>query len=610
MKTLKSKMKMIYIFLIVIIAVVGIIASYNVYRLSGEIDGLMTNNYKSIVAANKMIACINAQDKAINQYICFNNKNAIDNIYTNNDEFYKWINIEKNNITEVGEKEISQKASDEYINFIKLFSELQQYEKNHTRNEVIEYYNFSITPVVNNLKSDLSKMTEINEKAMFSGRNNLKINAQRTVYFILIISAAAAIVGLSISMFYTNKILSPICLLMETIKSVKEGEINKQAPVVYEDEVGMLAREFNNMTSRLYEFTQSTTGKLLSERNKFLSIMKSISDPLIVLDESYKIQFINNASANIFNINEEDAENKHFLEVIRNMQIYDYIFYTVNNSVFNNEKVIKFIVSDYTYFFNITVTVVRNRESKVDAIVVLLKNITELKQLEKTRIDFISTVSHELKTPLTSIMMGVGLMADENVGDINEKQRDLLNTIRDEVEKLTDLVSNLLKISQMQSGKTAYNIKSYYISEIIDNCISNYIGQAENKGIKISNTINKELPNIMVDQEKITWVLNNLVSNAIKYTCSDGQILLGANVKDGKMNVFVEDTGEGIPKEYQKKIFEKFVKVNGFDSDFVSSGLGLSIAKGIVEAHGGEISCESEVGIGSRFTFTLPLEEK
>lgn len=609
MKTLKSKIEFIYIFLIAIIAVVGIIAGYNVYKLSGEIDGLMTNNYKSVVAANKMAAYINSQDNAILQYIFLSNKNSTDNIYKSNSEFYKWLNIEKNNVTEYGEKNISDKVNDEYINLMKKLSSIEEYKSTHSTHDTIVLYNSSVLPEVSKIKSYLNQIIEINEKAMFNGRNNVKSNAERTVYLILIISAAGAIAGLSVSMFSTNKVLKPIYLLTETIKSVREGEINKQAPVINEDEIGMLAQEFNNMTSRLYEFEKSNAGKLLSERNRSLAIVKSISDPLIVLDESYKVQLINDSSENIFNIKEENVINRHFLEVIRKMDIYDYIFNVVNNKISSNGKIMSFKVNDVNYFFNVTVTVVRDKEYGIDSIVVLLKNITELKQLEKVKADFIATISHELKTPLTSMMMGIGLMLDSNVGSINEKQKDLLLTIKEEIEKLTELVTNLLKVSQMQSQQMAYDIKPYAIEEIIDNCIDNYRAQAENKNIKVCTSIKNDLPMILADAEKVTWVLNNLMSNSIKYTNSQGEILLGAYMKNGKMNIFVKDTGEGIPKEYQKKVFEKFVKVNEFNSDFTSSGLGLSIAKDIVESHGGKIWCDSEVGVGSTFTFTLPVEE-
>jgi len=607
-KTLKGKMITINVFLILVIILVGLVASFNVYKLSGKIDGLITNNYKSIDAVNNMNNSIDAQDKAILQYIEFQKKSSIDNIYNGNKEFYKWLNIQQNNITEVGEKGISENIDAEYLMFVKSFSKLQDYEKDHTNNETLQFYDSNVSPRVDKVKKALASLSSINQEAMFSKRNDTKLNAQRVLYLILSLSAIATVLGLIISMFYTNKSLKPIYLLTETIKSVKEGEINKQAPVINEDEIGMLAKEFNNMTSRLYEFEQSSTGNLLSERNKSIAIVKSISDPLIVLDASYKIQLLNASSENIFGVLEQNVRSSHFLETIRNMEIYDYIFSVVNNNITDNEKIISLEVNDNTYYFNSIVTVVRDKDDKISDIVVLLKNITEFKQLEKIRTDFIATISHEFKTPLTSIMMGVGLLLDKNIGVINEKQRNLMDTIKEEVEKLTDLVSNLLKLSKIQSDRAVYDIKPFSINEIIDACIKNYSVQAENSEIHLYKSIKKELPKVVVDEEKVTWVLNNLVSNALKYTSAIGKIEIGAFVDGDKMKVYVRDNGKGIPKEYQKKIFEKFVKVSGFDTEFLSSGIGLSIAKGIVEAHGGTIYCESESGKGSIFTFTLPIE--
>nr|WP_281418682.1 ATP-binding protein [Clostridium frigoris] len=444
---------------------------------------------------------------------------------------------------------------------------------------------------------------------MFKGRDNTKSNSLSVLYFILAISFIAAISGLIISLIYTNKFLNPINLLMETIKSVKEGQINKQAPIINSDEIGMLAKEFNNMTSRLYEFEQSTTGKLILERNKSIAIVKSITDPLIVLDASYKVQLLNNSGENIFGVLEQNIINSNYLETIRNMELYDYIFCVVDNKVTDTEKIISFHLNDRTYFFNVLVTIVNDKDDKINAIVVLLKNITEYKELEKVRTDFIATISHEFKTPLTSIMMGVGLLLEKNIGVINEKQEELLDAIKEETEKLTDLVSNLLKLSKIQSNQAVYDIRPYSITKIALDCVKNYEMQAKNKGIILDNSIKEELPNVVVDKEKIIWVLNNLVSNALKYTNAGGKIIIGAIINGDKMKVFVKDNGKGIPREYHERIFEKFVKISAYDTEFLSSGIGLSIAKGIVEAHGGIIYCESEVNKGSNFTFTLPLEK-
>ena len=608
-KTLKGKISTNNVFLVLVIVMIGLLSSFNVYRLSGEIDGLITNNYKSINAATNMTEAIETQDKAILEYISFQNKSSIDTIYNSNEKFYKWLNMEKNNITEVGEENVANKISDDYLLFVKSFSKLQDYQSTHSGNENIKFYNLRVSTLVVNVKDDLVTLTKINEKAMFNGRNNAKSNAVNAMYLILLISSMAAISGLIISLICTNKSLRPIYLLTRTIKSVKEGALNKQAPIINEDEIGMLAKEFNKMTSRLYEFEQSTTGKLLSERNKSIAIVKSITDPLIVLDASYKIQLLNDSGENIFGVLEQNIINSHFLETIGNMELYDYIFLVVNNKGTNAEKIINFQVNEKTYFFNIIVTVVNDKENKTNGIVVLLKNITEYKQLEKVRTDFIATISHEFKTPLTSIMMGIGLILEKNVGTINEKQEELLDTIKEETEKLTVLVSDLLKLSKIQSDQAVYNIKPYPITNIVGECVKNYLAQAKNNGIILENSIKEELPDVVVDEAKITWVLNNLVSNALKYTNSGGKIVIDAFIAGEKMKVFVKDNGKGIPREYHERIFERFVKISAYDTEFLSSGIGLSIAKEIVEAHGGTIYCESEVSKGSTFIFTLPVEK-
>jgi PAS domain S-box-containing protein len=608
-KTLKSKIAFIYIFLVLIIAMIGVISGFNMYRLGRSIDGLMTDNYKSISVINDMLNSIEAEDKAILQCILFQNKSAVDSFYNNNDEFYKSLNIEENNITEAGEKELVEKINKAYINILESFSELQDYQINHSINETIDHYNNNVTPNINKVKQDLKTLTTLNEKAMFGSKDKVKINAHVSLYIILIISAAAVFLGLFISMVYTNKSLRPIYLLTETIKSVKEGEMNKQAPVIYEDEIGMLAKEFNSMTKRLHEFEQSTMGNLLAEKNKSIAIVKSISDPLIVLDSNYKITLLNKSFENLFGVKEEKVINNHFLDVIRNKEFNEYISNFDINNISSNDKIINLELKNKTYYFSPTITVVRNREEKIKDVIVFLKNVTEFKELENIRTDFIATISHEFKTPLTSIMMGAGLMLDRNIGLLNEKQKKILDTIKEEVQKLTDLVNNLLKLSRIQSDRAIFDIKPCAIEDIIRSSINNYHEEAEINKVKLYSIIEEGLALVYADSEKITWVLNNLISNALRYTSQGDQIIIGAHVEDDNMKVYVQDTGKGIPIEYQERIFEKFVKINSYSAKFITTGLGLFISKEIVEAHGGIISCESKIDEGSIFTFSLPLEK-
>lgn len=606
-KTLKSKITAINVFLILIITMIGSISCYNVYKLSRSIDGLMTDNYKSIAASNYMLHCIEEQDKSILKYINSLNSKDLDSFYSQNNEFYKWFDIERNNVTETGEKEIVEKINKDYTIFYKIMPELQSFGNNNRQLEAINFYNETAMPKVNNTKKDLKDLSAINEKAMFNSKNKTKANAEMSLYIILSASLIAAVFGLIISIYCTNKSLKPVYLLTETIKSVKEGELYKQAPVINDDEIGMLSSEFNSMTKRLHEFEQSTTGSLLAEKNKSIAIVKSIADPILVIDKSYKIILINKSCEELFNLKEKDVINKHILETVRSMELYDYIFDFVNKNKLDNEKTITINCNDKNFYFNVLVTAAVDKENKINSIVVLLKNVTKFKMLEKIRTDFISTVSHELKTPLTSIMMGAGLMLDKNVGSLNERQTDILFTIKDETQKLTELVANLLKFSRIQSDKTIFDIKPTYIFGIVKTCIDNYFKQAESKDVAIYDNTDENLPMVNADEEKICWVLNNLVSNALKYTNAGDEIVIGAFVKGENMNIFVKDTGVGIPEKYREKIFEKFAKIRSNDNELKSTGLGLYIAKEIVETHGGTIWCESTMDEGSTFTFTLPI---
>lgn len=607
-KSLRKKITLIYIGLVIVIAMVGLISAFNVYNLGKSIDGLITDNYKSIDACKNMGNCIESENRAILKYIQGEKDQGLEFFYKSNDEFYQWFHIEKNNITEDGERSEVDKLNEEYVNFVKLFSELQEYSSSHNDDKAKSFYEDVISVSIENIKNDLNHASKLNEKTMFDKKISTRLNAENSTKLICIISLIASLLGLIIAIICTNKYLRPIHLLTNTIKSVKEGEINKQAPIIYNDEIGMVAKEFNNMTNRLYEFEKSTKGSLLAEKNKFMIIAKSISDPLMVLDGSFKIKFVNNSCETFLGLNEEHIINKHFLQAINNGELYDHAFNVINMDLIDNGKFIEVVVGDKTYFFNVIVTSIKDKDPKSNGIIMLFRNVTELKQVEKIKTEFIGTISHELKTPLTSVMMGVGLMLDENLGSLNEKQSGIIETIKEDVQRLSELVSNLLKISKIQSDKAVFNRKKCDLNKLIKECAESNNNIAKNKNIILKLNLNN-ISMAMIDEEKMVWVLNNLLSNAIRYTDESGEIIVGSSIEKNNIKIYVEDTGRGIPENCLDKVFEKFFRVEEFDILPESTGLGLSIAKEIVEAHNGQIWCESVLDKGSKFTFTIPLVE-
>ncbi len=543
--SLKKKFKFIYVFLVLIILFVGGISTLNTYRLKNSINGLLSNNYKSINSINEMINCVNNQDKAILIYLQGNKEEALDIFHTNDDEFYKWFYIEKSNITEIGESELVDEINFQYIEFSKLFSSLQDTSNGQNHDELVRIYQEKISPQVKVVIEDLRTLSKLNEDMMFNKKEVLKSETENAIYLIFSVSLLGALIGGIIAIILSNRFFKPINLLID-----------------------------------------------------------SISDPIVFLDKNYKIKFINSNGKKYFNIDENSYENKKFLEAIRIVDVYNFIQESIKGNV--TSKVIEVLYNGKRFYFNLSISVIKAKDNDLEGVVLIFKDITNLKEIEVVKRNFIGTISHELKTPLTSIMMGIGLISNENIGTLNERQKDIVSTISEDVQNLSDLVSNLLKISEIQASKDNFNIKANDMSEIMQEVIASFTPKAKEKYISLELCINDKLPYVMIDREKIKWVLNNLISNAIRYT-EEGAVKLKGSFDEENMYISVIDTGRGIPREYLKKVFEKFVRVEGFEIPEESTGLGLAIAKEIVEIHGGKIWCESKVGSGSKFIFTIPL---
>ncbi|MFL0269539.1 sensor histidine kinase [Candidatus Clostridium radicumherbarum] len=609
-KTLKSKFTIIYIILVIIIGAIGCFSTFNNYILGKQINGLMVRNYKSIKAINNMYQTLEEQNNAVLTYMDGNHEEGIKAFHLNEIKFYEYYNVEANNITEPGEKELVNELSLNYEKYLTYFSKLQEIDTQKGLNSAVIYNKLNINPTFETIKEILSKISMLNEEDMFSSKDKVTSYSIKSMYIFLIISTISVIIGFLLSMISIKKILKPLYSLRDTMKAVRAGDLYKQAPIISSDEVGELTIEFNNMTKRLLLFEQSTLGQLLSEKNKSITIVKSIADPLIVLDTDYRIILLNNACESVFNIKETEVINEYFFEVINNVDLYECIK-SIHDSMDKDieKKIIYFNIDSKDYYYNIIVSKLIDPSGKTTGLVVLLQNVTQLKEIEKIKSDFIATISHEFKTPLTSITIGTNLLTNELIGELNTKQKEIISTITEDSERLLSLVNNLLNLSKIESSRAIYDIKSYSVLEVIENSVKLFVDQAKNQEVFLHYDIESKLPKVNVDLEKATWVLNNLISNALRYTSLGDEIEIYAFVSQDKMCISVSDTGPGIPKDYQEKIFDKFVQVPGQDSETKGSGLGLSISKEIVESLGGEIWCESTLGLGSIFTFTIPIAD-
>lgn len=605
-KTLKGKISIIYVGLVILIAIVGIAGYVNLYKIEAAVDNLMTDNYKSISAATNMIEAIERQDSAMLIYINVDKQKGIDLFTQNTNDFLKWFSVEGDNVTEKGEQDLVDKIQADYNTFSKLFSELQEIKNAQGVAAASVFYDNTVMPQFIIAKQKVKDLSTLNEKAMLASKKNATQKAKEYMSAILIISALAVAGGLIIARFYANRILNPLQILTQSISRVKAGELNQQIIINSNDETNKLAKEFNEMTKRLQTYEKSTLGTLMSEKNKSVAIVKSISDPLLVLDTNYRIILINKACEDFFEVIESKTIGKHYLEVIRNSDIFDQISSMVERSDEHRERILR-IHKEQDYYFNVVITMFKDTESKNKGIIVVLQDVTELKELEKVKTDFVATISHEFKTPLTSIIMAASMLSEGALGELNDEQKEVINSLEEDGEKLSELVNELLELSRIESGRAVYNFAQCSINAIVESSLKMFFDMAQRRNINLINEMDEDLPAIQGDFEKIQWVMNNLISNSLKYTNAGDFITVSAVEKDKNIFVSVKDTGAGIPAQFIDRIFDKFVQVNGRDIEVRGTGLGLSVAKEIISAHKGEIWVKSELDSGSLFTFTLPV---
>jgi PAS domain S-box-containing protein len=315
---------------------------------------------------------------------------------------------------------------------------------------------------------------------------------------------------------------------------------------------------------------------------------------------------INDACAEFFGIEEGNVVGRHFLEAIYDGRLFESIESLAKGGGERNGRIVR-INKGGEYYFNLIVTKVNDPDMRNACVIAAFQNVTGLKELERVRTDFLATISHEFKTPLTSIMMASSLLKEEGMGGLNAEQAETVNAISEDGDRLLALVNNLLELMKIESGREVYHIQPCSVKEAVDASLKGFEESARAKSVRLSNNVAAGLPDVSADFEKIRWVVNNLIGNALKYTGAGGAVSIKAN-HDGKfVYISVQDTGAGIPPAYIDRIFDRFVQVERSDIEVSGTGIGLSLSKEIIRAHGGDIRVSSEMSKGSTFTFSLKI---
>jgi NtrC-family two-component system sensor histidine kinase KinB len=446
------------------------------------------------------------------------------------------------------------------------------------------------------------------EKALAAGNEDTDADITKTIRSLILLMIVAVIVAIYASVRLSSGLLNPLAALATSIQQVGKGNLDQQVPVASKDELGALALAFNQMAAQLRQYRSSTSVELVRLNMTIRATLASFPDPIFVLNSKGEMEFRNPEADQLAmkllfsGVNRLPQKVDEKVEHVRATG-QDYL-----PTLFKDA--LKFHVSGQDRYYLPRIVLLRDENREVFGVAVILEDITRMLLLDDVKSGLISTVSHELKTPLTSVRMGLYLLHERTVGPLNEKQADLVDTAREDADRLLRTLNDLLDLAKLEQGPAQLQLVEVAAAEIVETAMRETREVANAAGISLKTEVMPDLPKVRIDRQRLAYVFANFITNAIKYSPNGSLVVIRAGMgqtRNGNESVrfSVKDEGPGIAPEFQEHLFDRFYRVPGTKKS--GAGLGLSIAREIVIAHQGEIGVISQPGQGSEFFFVLPL---
>jgi two-component system, NtrC family, sensor histidine kinase KinB len=558
----KNKIWLGTLFLFLLLLLTGGAGIYYMAKLKAEGQSVLKANYKSLSYCHAMQQQLHNANAG--------NKQAIK-------AFEDGLVHQEHNITEPGEDKLTAGLGNE-------FDKLNSGDTSRQTIQAIEEYLQSILFL--NMQA-IQRKSKIAEKT-----------AEDALAIIIGLSGVVFLIAFTFIINFPSVVTNPINRMAEAIKEIANKNYSHRIHIDNKDEFGKLADAFNEMAERLQYFENSNLNKLMFEKSRAEAVINSLKDASIGIDKNDIVLFANFQALQLLGLRSDEVVGKPVDEVKRKNDLFNFLIDKETTTPF------KIIVDSRENYFVKEIIEVAQGDTKNKVLV--LKNITSYKELDVAKTNFIATVSHELKTPLASSDFSLKLLEDERTGKLSSEQKELTESLKQDNQRMLKILSELLNMSQVETGRIQLDVKKVNPADIIQHAIQAVAGYAKEKEISIKNIAEEVLPLINADADKTTWVLNNILTNAVKYSFNSSLIEVKAWEQNGNVIFSTKDYGPGIPQEYLPRLFERYFQVPG--SKEKGTGLGLAISKEFVEAQGGKIWVDSEIGSGSVFSFQLPIK--
>jgi len=601
---LRNKLLLSFLIFISALVALGVWSALSLRELGEVSRRIISNNYDSVVAAQDMKESLERMDSAALFLLLGNRDRAMAQFKEHHARFDAAFEKAAGNITEPGESGIIETIRSDRDEYYRRF---ETFVAGGEKRRPGDYFQ-QLEPLFNKIRAELNQLLQLNQQAMAAKSEGAAGVARREFLFTLALAGALVVAGLALAVLLVNGIMRPVRELTATAARIAGGDLTAKARVTSRDEIGILAAEFNRMAERIQQLRRSDLGRLVAAQQTTEAAIDSLFEPVIVTDGEGRITRLNRAAESLFGARAE-AIGKPIAEVSHDQRIAMAVseVLRVERTVAAESvaAAIPISINGTEQSFRLRTTPMRDAESHLLGAVALLENITYLREVDRLKSEFVNTATHYLQTPLLNLQMGLHCLITEAAGEMSDEQKDILYACREEGERLERLMRDLTDLSRIESGEAAPRLAPVNVGEVIQSAFETFRLRAEAKDQTLKIDIAPALPQFHADAEQIKRVLENLLSNAIRYTPRGGEIRITAARREDYVSISVADTGHGIPPEYLSRLFHRFLSVPGAQPG--STGLGLAISKRLVEAHGGQISAQSQVGLGTTITFTLPV---
>ena len=603
--TLRQKLALGFGGLLLIIAAVGILSVLQFRELGRSVGVVLRENFESILACQEMKESLERMDSEAVFIVFGRGDEGKDPLAAYESRFEMALERELRNITLPGEGEKAALLQQLFRQYQSGLGTLR--DPGAPRGTRHDAYFTGLLPLFHRIKEAADDIQRMNQDNMFAmdlrARQKGEV-AQRQMYFMLLAATA-----LSAAFLYLTGgwILRPITRLIGSAEEIRRGNLDLVVQSTSRDEIGRLSEAFNAMAASLREFRRTDQAKLLRSQRSIQQALNSLPDVIAVLDPDGVVEVSTEAAREAFGLKPATL-----LQDLPHTWLTDLFEQALRVGRQTGTREVSGVVQHFVRgeerFFHPEAIPIMDSDKVPAGVVLVLSDVTRQRHRDELKSGVISTVSHQLKTPLTSVRMALHLLLDEKVGPLTEKQAELLVAAREESDRLDRILEELLDIGRIESGKVPMELRPVPPRAMVSEAVEPYRSAARDGGVSLTVALPDDLPRVWVDPTRITHVFANLLSNALKYTPPGGTISISAKEEGEHVRFQVSDTGVGIPDRYLPRIFEQFFRVPE-QGQGTGVGLGLAIVKDIVEAHGGTVGVESQEGMGSTFRFTLRMAD-